>query len=168
MSAWIVNKRHIDLLVTALFKYELVDQSDGTPDEIGQLLWAANFASVNYRRDEQDTMPAYTHESSSVQTLVGDHWLLLKQIHCLRYKSCEYPAWEASRANILLCRLEYAVEKNLPLEKDERGMRRYWKYNEAPWGIDDVDWPSPLSLKIQAIHAAVLRTLTSYDGAAQR
>ena len=46
MSAWIVSKDHIDLLVTAALAWEQAVPEQA--DHIGQMLWRENLESITY------------------------------------------------------------------------------------------------------------------------
>lgn len=48
MSAWLVSKQHIDVLVHALGVREMFPEGMG-PDEVGALLWAENVESLQAR-----------------------------------------------------------------------------------------------------------------------
>lgn len=76
MSATIVNKAHIDAIVTFAVEGkrgvgtvkriagdaghgEYVSSSAYTPSQIGAALWAENHASVDYRTSDTTPVPAY-------------------------------------------------------------------------------------------------------------
>ena len=119
MSAWIVSKKHIDLLVAAA--------KNRHPDALGQMLWAENHKSVNYRYGEKRPTPPYTF---TPPTEPIDQILLLKQIHCYDYQSCEHDGWERSEAYKLCKKLEAACLAALP-----PGVEDSPEYSQAPWGI---------------------------------
>lgn len=157
MSAWIVTKAHIDLLVEALFKYEVVLQADlahVSPTEIGKLLWRENHRSINYRYEERKRTPRYSHSSATicytweyrwpaqplqvtlgtVREVVRQPYVVLKQAGCYRYQSCERPDWERSTARGLITRLGESVCKSLGMDEDAATDSP--AYHAAPWGID--------------------------------
>lgn len=138
MSAFIVSKRHIDFLVTALFKYEVVTHDDGTPGAIGQTLWQENHTSVNYRYDESEPCPPYTYSGSGLTDLVRDPLVTYKQIRCYVYQACEHTGYETSHVAEWMALLEYACERgaNLPPGKT---MRQLPGWDDAPWGIEEMD-----------------------------
>jgi len=118
MSAWIVTKEHIDLLVAAA-KGE--DEMDGIePDALGAMLWAENHKSVNCRYSEATEAPAYkfTPPRGKIDPVV-----VLKQINCYAYQTCEHKEWEASKAYKFCENLKNAMIHSLP------------GYEAAPWGI---------------------------------
>jgi hypothetical protein len=119
VSAWIVDRAHIDVLVQGLAESETVTDLD--PDELGRRLWAENFASVAYRypRDtgEGDRPGPIDFRDSDVETYTYrrpgkkiDRQGLLVAMDCYAYQSCEHPEWRDSgpaawiaalRANLL-------------------------------------------------------------------
>lgn len=123
MSAWIVSKRHIDALVTGIVGQEVGRAPNLTADEIGQVLWAENHKSVNYRYNEDTPVPVYTWERVEI-----DASSLLKQLHCYAYQSCEHLGWSESSTKKWI--------DNLANVLDADGVGRLAAYNSAPWGID--------------------------------
>lgn len=127
MSAWIVSKEHVDLIVTAMVDENLIPLGM-TPNDVGQELWCENYASVNHRYSEDDLADGYVWRRHDAPTIpcapVG---VLLKQIHCLEYQSCEHPRWETCRARGWLRSLEGNLMSYVP------------GYNDAPWGWEDMD-----------------------------
>ncbi|HBD95161.1 MAG TPA: hypothetical protein DC057_13430 [Spirochaetia bacterium] len=102
MSAFIVNKKHIDYLVSALY-YSNKDYQNKYMDiqelnKIGQTLVNANYKSVNYRYNESEK--PYKYIFSQIFTIYFIQ--TLKAINCLDYQSCEYPGWERSKAKKIL------------------------------------------------------------------
>lgn len=93
MSAWIVTRAHIDVLVGSLVRSEVVHFDHvPTPDELGARLWAENYRSVNYRYDEQNSVPDYTYTAQPVPPVAA----LYKAWRSYGYQSCEHDAWERS------------------------------------------------------------------------
>jgi hypothetical protein len=136
MSAWIVSQEHIMLLVEALYRYEVALPDDATPDAIGQTLWAENHRSVNYRYDETEPPPPFTHDSTLIRAYVRQPELVYKQIDCYVYQSCEPPGWDTSEANRLMSLLVQAVKACLGKTGPE--IRAGAAYSRAPWGMDEV------------------------------
>lgn len=111
MSAWIVSKRHIDYIVTALIRAELTAD---TPDETGRMLWRECLASVAYRypHDKDGERPGpVDFRDSDVDTYT---WAetpelspggLAKTLGCYSYQSCEHPEWDGSQAQVLTTKL---------------------------------------------------------------
>ena len=129
MSAWIVSKRHIDYMVTAVIRAELTAMS---PDEIGRMLWRECLASVacRYPNDGDGERPGpmdfrdsdvdtYTWQETPLLTPGG----LAKTLGCYSYQSCEHPGWEASEACALVTKI-----------KDSLGDVAYDE--SVPWGWD--------------------------------
>ena len=142
MSAWIVSKNHVRLLVEALYKYEVVESGNQclSSDVLGRILWRENYKSVNHRYHERAKTPTYTHDSAAVanweypragsgtiRELTRNSALVYKQARCYHYQSCEHNGWKASQACSLITRLQEALEKST----GTNGMS-----DEAPWGIE--------------------------------
>lgn len=122
MSAWIVSKEHIDALVTGLVRSGIAAPTGLSPDQLGQALWAENHASVNARYGEEDSAPAYVHAVLDLPPAV-----LLKQVHCYDYQSCEHGGWETSPANAWITTLDGLLSR---VTSDTSPA-----YRDAPWGI---------------------------------
>lgn len=135
MSAWIVSRKHIDLLTAALIEHGI---APNFPDLVGQMLWQENLRSVAYRypndRDGERPGPvgfrdsmveSYTYRGPQD---VSDSALVLKQAHCFDYQSCEHPEYADSEACTWVRKL---CEK---LDGERAGQSA--AYNAAPWGID--------------------------------
>lgn len=118
MSAWIVDRAHIDVLVQALCEGEYVTDRD--PDEVGRVLWRENLASVAYRypRDVDGDRPGpldfrdsdvdtYTYRRPSRRI---EPSAVLSAVNCYDYQSCEHPGWETSRARAWVTALADALE----------------------------------------------------------
>lgn len=140
MSAWIVSKAHIDLLVGAALKYahsvpELVRYNAKlaaklprgcTPTQLGQILWRENHASIAARYlGEGDPARADAYAfAHPKQALVDDALAVLKSIDCYEYQSCEHEGWEKSGAKLFCDMLRKEAVQHLP------------GYDNAPWGIE--------------------------------
>ena len=130
MSAWIVSKKHIDYMVTAIIRAELWA---GTPDDLGCMLWAECLESVAYlypndTGDGDRPGPVDFHDSD-VDTYTWTETPELtpggiaKTLACYEYQSCEHPSWESSEARAITSKL-----------RDSLGDV---KYDESvPWGWD--------------------------------
>jgi hypothetical protein len=149
MSAWIVSKAHIDLLITAGLRplhgeaVRWVVQANphkdrklehDNADDVGSMLWRENFASVGdrYPDDDPDDLPG--SGVAAVETLlyrwariagVLDPVVVLKAIHCYEYQSCEHDGWAGSQAKAFCEALTGHAVRGLP------------GYQQAPWGFDD-------------------------------
>lgn len=118
MSAWIVSKKHIDLLVTAAQSAKYMRVED--PTALGTLLWAENHKSVNARYSEESVTPPYRFARFPGKV---DPIVVLKSIHCYQYQACEHDGWKESEACKLMTELEGEMISALP------------GYDAAPWGI---------------------------------
>lgn len=135
MSAWIVSRAHIDVLVQGLCESEHVTHLD--PDEVGRILWRENLASVaeRYPNDGDGERPGpidfrdadvdtYTYRRPSMKiTQAGLH----KAIGCYQYQSSEHLGWEASQARSWTSTLAVALEQaGVPALSDSE-----------PWGFEE-------------------------------
>lgn len=139
MSAWIVSKDHIDVLVYALLWWNKSPAAsylgappelpfDGDPSAIGQMLWHENHLSVNYRYSENDETPLYEYDGSGLDALNVSHFC--KAANCYDYQSCEHPAYDNSESRRLVDALSDAIEA--------QGFGDGHKeYERAPWGFDE-------------------------------
>ncbi len=143
MSAFIVNKAHIDALM-ALAGNEFLRPNEffGAPpdyararDLLGQMLVNECLASVKYRYPKvtDDALPGpndpYWLRPYVWPVLIGRTPTPvegLKLISCYEYQSCEHPGWETSKAKEFCERLRPYLITKLP------------GYAEAPW-----EWSSP-------------------------
>jgi hypothetical protein len=109
MSAFIVNHKHIDALVSAMLDAHMsywdghnrVYVTRANAEEIGRILLEENVRSVLYRYggrigdDEKQAAASYCfvyalRSRSPVQ--------IIKAVHCLDYQSCETTDWETTLA----------------------------------------------------------------------
>lgn len=111
MSAWIVSRQHIDHIVTAVIRAELVAD---TPDNIGRMLWRECLASVAYRypNDKDGDRPGpVDFRDSDVDTYTWteqaelEPGVLVSTVKSYRYQSCEHPGWETSEASAIARKL---------------------------------------------------------------
>jgi hypothetical protein len=126
MSAWIVSKKHIDLLVTAALSAKYMTPAGGDerqPSELGLMLWVENHKSVNSRYSETRMPEGYkfTRFPGKIDPIV-----VLKQIACYEYQSCEHDTWKTSEAFKFCQALTTEMINALP------------GYSEAPWGIGTI------------------------------
>ncbi len=156
MSAWVVSKTHIDLLVTAglvlpgraVVNSNLNWYSQGpnphhlgtldhtNADEVGVMLWAENYRSVDKRypgADDKGDLPGpegftgattLTYQHTMIPGVI-DPVVVLKAIGCYEYQSCEHDEWPTSPAFAYCRALEKHAIQLLP------------GYDAAPWGFDD-------------------------------
>lgn len=136
MSAWIVSRAHIDVLVQALCEGEYV--TDRSPDEVGRELWRENLASVAYRypNDGNGGRPGpmefrdsdvdtYTYRRPSVRI---EPSAVLSATGCYDYQSCEHPGWESSVSRVWVTMMDDALRAH-PAVGDATG----------PWGFEESD-----------------------------
>jgi len=135
MSAWIVSREHIDVLVTAL-----EPESQGKGDEIGRMLWRECLTSVAYRypRDRDGERPGpVDFRDADVTTytwtkrVVPGCWVY-KAAACYSYQSCEHPGWESSQAKHLT---DHLLRKYHPHKDTDTSYGRPNGPDNPPWGI---------------------------------
>ena len=128
MSAYIVNKKHIDALVSYFKKmdgYAFNEAlrkpilSEDAPNEIGQILVDANYKSVNERYDSEDVPEKYEHELYKICTPVE----ILTACDGFEYQACEADDWESSSAFSIINGIRSVAIRKLP------------GYEEAAWEI---------------------------------
>jgi len=142
MSAWIVEKAHIDVLIAAARQYKLA----GVEDEllVGQMLWRENHRSVNHRYSENEATPRYTPPPADVPAL--HPVAVLNALDCYDYQTCEHPDWNSgsNRARTLTARLRNAILAAHPgaivaTEAQSRPYSQHPVYEVAPWGFTALD-----------------------------
>jgi hypothetical protein len=126
MSAWIVTKAHIDVLVHALGVRELFPD-DMTPDEVGRLLWQENHNSVNYRYDETEPCPEYVYTAPPSEWDLNE---VMTEVSCYEYQTCEHPGWNPSVAHLLMTQLRRALLAAGASHDESRD-------RGTPWGVPD-------------------------------
>ena len=146
MSAFIVDKIHIDGLVQAMlesngfhspFRYFFKDKSHAVVKEnandIGSMLWEENLKSIDSRYPdckEDGKYPgpidfstkdivSYTYKRASQRVKLID---ALKAIDCYEYQTCEHNDWEKSESFAICQSLRKWLISRLP------------GYEEASWG----------------------------------
>lgn len=141
MSAWIVSKKHVDLMVAGITRGTrdgVLKADERDADKMGQMFVTENVASVSYRYpdDKPDELPGcgdyhltpYRFEDPQYQPTAAE---LLSAIDCYCYQSCEHEAWADSiaRAQCEWVAAEIrAARPNVDAEK-----------NAQPWGWDESD-----------------------------
>ena len=125
MSAWLVSKKHIDVLVHArsISKFWDVPENEMTDTELGKMLWRENMLSLEARYDDRiddDLLEGYSYSEPKQFPIVN----ILKAIHCYEYQSCEHEGWKNSAAHNYCKLIHHALISYLP------------GYDDAPWGID--------------------------------
>ena len=148
MSAWIVTKAHIDVLVLAGVQFHVPyddtnSSSCRSPLSAADLaaagagLWAENHRSVNHRYDEDTDPPVYTPPTAEV---LLDPVAVVKAIDCHVYQSCEHPDWPDGAAGRYCRRLRAAAMSGLPTAAvgSDSGRRYPIGWDIAPWGIEHI------------------------------
>lgn len=133
MSAWVVSKLDIDILVTATRDAGGVEAGreyafNGT--ELGKMLWTENVNSVAYRYDmpkrhaseHADYLAAV--EAYEFEPFAAKPVAIAKIARCYDYQSCEHPAWDASPSKRIVDGLMERYSDKLP------------GYDRMPWGAD--------------------------------
>lgn len=145
MSAYVVSKETIDVIVTYAMKWEMnhvivMDRENSkfdapvlsvvemTPDELGQWLWKANLESVVARYGDIDDLPGSTYDfeyefNGHQIDHTNDAAAMAKIIHHYCYQSCETPTWYLSDQRMFCNELLSTAFRDLE------------GYEEAPWGI---------------------------------
>ncbi|MBD2745921.1 hypothetical protein IC232_04330 [Microvirga sp. BT688] len=139
MSAYFVDKLHIDVLVSGAIDFACAArlskggdlivalQENGT--ELGKMLWAENARSVNYL----DAL-VYQRTNSALNEIVGFYGfeyrrnlcptVIAKALTSYEHQACECPDFENTLAYDFASRLSRCLTKKLP------------GWDKAPWGID--------------------------------
>ncbi|WP_433616811.1 hypothetical protein ACQP2P_15895 [Dactylosporangium sp. CA-139114] len=122
MSAWIVSRDHLDLLITAALAWGLTSTDE--TDDIGRTLWRENLASVAYRypSDRDGTRPApHGFRDRDVDTYQFrpypgrvDPDVVTAAAASLEYQSCEHPGWPDSAARRWVHELHAAATVRIP------------------------------------------------------
>lgn len=140
MSAWIVSRAHIDVLVQALCEGEYV--TDRSPDEVGRVLWAENLASVasRYPTDGDGERPGpldfrdadvetYTYRRPTQRIPLSG---IYHAVACYDYQSCEHQGWSSSEAYRWTHLLGAALKRHPEVETEP-------PYGKYPWGYSEAD-----------------------------
>jgi hypothetical protein len=122
MSAWIIDRDHLDLLLTAALAWEIAVPERA--DDIGRMLWSENLASVAYRypddRDGERPGPlefrdhhATTYRYRPYRGRV-DPDVVETAARSLAYQSCEHPGWDTSTARQWITRVQAEAARRIP------------------------------------------------------
>jgi hypothetical protein len=145
MSAFIVSRAHIGVLVEAAFRYE-IPLPPITPTALGQQLWDENILSVRtrYPDDRLEDLPGpcderpyhYTYTQTPAQTAwVRDPWAVLSLVHGYQYQSCEHATWEQSEAWRITTDLHAAARRALGRPDTDTTYRATPQWAAAPWSL---------------------------------
>ncbi len=110
MSAWLLSKSEIDILVHWMFKTGTV-QKRTNPDALGKTLWAANYRSIRARYGDYDyegkyvKCPIYHYSTPTEEYYKTDMDQALKMVHYYDYQTCEFSGYDESRAKMLIDKL---------------------------------------------------------------
>jgi len=124
VSAYVVSKQHIDLLVEELTRSGSL--------YVGEILIAENIASVSYRYggESLDTLPGPVDKRDLLDyhfehpAPMGNREVrVLKAVQGYTYQSCEHPGWPESQAARWMEELTSAMISALP------------GYEEAAWTL---------------------------------
>lgn len=131
MSAFLVSKRHIDVLVAGRYLDPHGPNPATNADDLGRMLWRENMASIaaRYPQDAIDEVLLATYMfDPGVKALILMRRIpvvhVIKAIHCYEYQACEHDGWERSDARHYCERLMQICTHALP------------GYDSAPWGIE--------------------------------
>lgn len=134
MSAWLVTKEHIDVLVTAGIALGVVNP-DEDPDAVGGTLWVENADSLRYRYADAaeawdlPTYATYKFGPAPIEDLAFIH----VQNQCYAYQSCEHPGWDHSVAHRFTELLNAAIAKKLHLSVEDVELH---SPPGIPWGVN--------------------------------
>lgn len=128
MSAWLVSKRHVDLLVSGAISYNIIKPSDAT--EFGRSLWLENERSLAaLYGDPVGVSDDYAYEPYASEDPVA----LLKQIQCWDYQSCEHAGFRDSLPCEMMEELEQRILETSGVDAEKLGDNP--AYAAAPWGV---------------------------------
>jgi len=132
MSAFIVTKLHIDLIVTVLAEKKcysikkVLEKYNHDFDKIGQILLDENYRSVNYRYSENDKTPKYKFAKYKGRISIGQ---ALKALDCLDYQSCECSDYDDSEAKEIITTSQFFFLNEIKC--------RDLEYQKSEWCIYD-------------------------------
>ena len=115
MSAFIVIKKHIDYILTALQKRlnEHIDDkyTDEDADRDGQILWSENYRSVNFRYNEATPTPVYKFKRTPEDTCYVQ---AIQLVRSLDYQSCETDDYRSTEAYELMREIVWDLAGAIP------------------------------------------------------
>lgn len=129
MSAWIVSRDHLDLLLTAAIAWAIT--TAGEADETGRMLWKENLASVAHRYpyDRDGDRPGPNDfrdrhvDTYRFQLYPGpvDPEAVAAAAASLACQSCEHPGWTSSTACRWTTRLREEASIRITAYLEEHG-----------------------------------------------
>jgi hypothetical protein len=129
MSAFVVSKTDIDILVTAFARLRPHGRRLLNLNAFGRALWRENVASVAYRYGMPDRHfeehARYLREIETYRfkpTIVRPE-AVAKVAACYDYQTCEHDGYEASEARQIIQAIAAAFPETVP------------GYDAMPWGI---------------------------------
>jgi hypothetical protein len=111
MSAWIVPRVHIDVLVQALINEGVIGFDEG--DRVGGQLWSENHYSVNCRYGERTKRPPYRFEPFNRPL---NDAVVFKAISCFDYQCMEYDGYDRKPGIRKLHKLKARMIERLHIE----------------------------------------------------
>lgn len=147
MSAWIVEKAHIDALVHAGILYGIEMRGHGVvkkenATDVGRDLWIENIRSVAYRypRESFADLPGpglkpdgYRFEEIEPMSAVA----LFKAAECYSYQSCETKDYDDTPSGVYIESLIAAIASEQGTTKDL--ICDTPEYENTPWGLEEED-----------------------------
>lgn len=126
MSCYICDNETISVIARAFVDYEEVFVNNNgflltTSKEIGQALLNQNYASVNFRYDEDEKAPEF-NPNFKIEYNEGD---VIGCIRCYSYQACETNDWDDSNILRSLNRLMLNISARLV---KRCGMKIPWGY----------------------------------------
>lgn len=124
MSAFLVSRNHINLLINADRESSRSPVDEEECNRRGAVLWDENWRSLEARYE--DPSADWARETYAYSRIWPRHWNpveVLKAIACYEYQSCEHDAWEGSEARRFCAVLRDRMISELP------------GYEAAPWGV---------------------------------
>jgi hypothetical protein len=133
VSAFVVSKADIDILVTAIVRLRPAGRRMIDLSELGRLLWRENVKSMAYRygmpERHADEHAGYLEEIAAYRfrPTVVCRAAVAKVAACYDYQACEHPGWEASEAHEIYALIAEAYPTTSP------------NYDAMPWGISGAE-----------------------------
>ena len=143
MSAFVVNRTHIDALVLAGVQFGLL--TDAAPKalaSLGTTLWAENRQSVDHTHPMVSDVRLYWAPARTGTVL--DAVAVVRAVDGYVYQSREHPGWADSMAAAYCAQLRGAALAAAPVEAQRRAAARggrlhgLFAYDNAPWSVRDV------------------------------